>query len=368
MRARALAVGLVLVAAAILFALQHSTWLLHFFAQQHSVVPQQARLAAAAPVRQIAAPAPPAPSIAAPPLRAGDGRGARTVVRCGWGSGPDELGRRRDRESVAEGPMSLTVDGRGNLLILDQINRRVQRFAPDGRRLGALPIASDTVQDLALGKRGTLALLDRLTEGKVRLYADDGRLLGEAPLRGPGLSEGGAATGLFTDRDGNLYVEREHRALVRIADSDGNADPARPTLPGRPSRDGRLYLNAAIVDRAAGTAEVRALDAQGALLWQTPVSLGAPILYLSLLDSDATGEVYLGGHAGHEAATAPFRVYDEQLVVVGLSPDGSLHGVLRLPDVPAAEESFRDLAVGDDGTIYRMSKTERGVTVEAYRL
>jgi hypothetical protein len=41
---------------------------------------------------------------------------------------------------------------------------------------------------------------------------------------------------------------------------------------------------------------------------------------------------------------------------------------MTLPAPPPREESFRDLYVGDDGTIYWMRRTATGVVVEAYRL
>ena len=66
-------------------------------------------------------------------------------------------------------------------------------------------------------------------------------------------------TGVFAD-DKGVYVEREHTALVRIADGQGRSDPGREELPGRPTRDGRLFIAASIADRAGGLASVRAFD------------------------------------------------------------------------------------------------------------
>ncbi len=287
-------------------------------------------------------------------------------VRAGWGSGPGQLGKKTDPESAPEGPMSLVVDRHGNLYVLDEINRRVQRWSADGRLLSSIPINGDTAQDLALGKNGAVALLDRLGERNVQLFSSDGKPLGEVGLVGKHLPEGGGATGLFTDSDGNLWVEREHQELVRVADSDGSSDADRPTAPGRPSRDGRVYLSGAIVDRAAGSVTVRGLDGSGALLWQSTVGLGAPILYLSLLDSDAAGNVYLAGHVGRSSLQPPYLIEDEQLIVVSLSPDGTPRGSLSLEAAPPEAESFRDLTVGDDGTLYRMVLGPSGVTIETY--
>jgi hypothetical protein len=301
--------------------------------------------------------------IAAPPIKSAAGH---VLVRAGWGGGPDQLGKKSGPESAPEGPMSLIVDGQGNLYVLDEINHRIQRWSAAGARLAPIPIGGDTAQDLALGKNGAVALLDRLGERNVQLIGSDGKPLGEVGLVGKNLPEGGATTGLFADRDGNLWVEREHQELVKVADADGTSDPDRPTAPGRPSRDGRLYLSAQLGDRAAGTASVRGLDGDGNALWQVTVALGAPILYLTLLDSDAAGNVYLAGHTGRPGAQPPYPIVGENLVVVGLSPDGAARGLLTLPAGPPAAESFRELAVGDDGTLYRMTLGAAGVIVETF--
>jgi len=188
------------------------------------------------------------------------------------------------------------------------------------------------------------------------------------PLVGKGIPEGGGVTGLFTDRDGNVLVEREHRGLVQIADAQGRSVPERPSVPGRPRRDGGAYLNAAIVDRAGGAIAVKALDSAGRVLWESHVALEAPLLRVVLLDSDAAGNTYIAGETGHESATPPYRIVDLQIGIVSLDPSGSPRGRLTLASAPAAEESFRTLAVADDGTIYRMRATPEGVVIEAYRL
>jgi hypothetical protein len=286
------------------------------------------------------------------------------IARATWGSGEKQLGRRHDAEGSNDGPMSLTVDGRGNLYVLDEVNRRVQKYSRSG--VSSIAIGGEAVQDLAITKNG-IALLDRLGEKNLQLYSPDGKMLGEVALEGKGIPESGGTTGLFPDRDGNLWVEREHQQLVRVALANGNSDPDRPTAPGRPSRDGSDFLSAAIADRAVGTALVRALDLDGNVLWQQLVSLGAPILHLTLVDSDAFGNVYLAGHTGRGSAAPPYSIVDEKLVIISLSHDGSPRGMMALDAAPPATESFRELAIGDDGTIYRMVSSDSGVTIETYR-
>ena len=78
------------------------------------------------------------------------------LVKGAWGSGPGQFGRKRDPESAPEMPMAILAGAVGEVSILDQVNRRVQRFK-DGRALPPLSFGSDTVQDLIADKSEVLA-------------------------------------------------------------------------------------------------------------------------------------------------------------------------------------------------------------------
>ncbi|HXU72821.1 MAG TPA: hypothetical protein VN947_26055 [Polyangia bacterium] len=324
-------------------------------------------------------PPPPAPAIGAaqvdlghptaPASPSGAARSPRAhvVLSAAWGAAPGQLGRRVDPESLAVGPMSFFVDAHG-VVVLDNVNRRLARFDANGRPLPPIALDSDAAQDLARS-RDRVAVLDRLHDKRVTLYDADGSVRASLPLTIAGISDGAAATGVFADRDGALYVEREHGAWMPLADASG--DPARglKAAPGRPTRDGR-FVAAAIADRASGRATVTLWgSAAPPPAWQVTVGFGAPVMFIALLDSDANGRIYIGAHTGREAATPPYAITDESLTIVALDPDdGHERARLTLPAPPPREESFRDLYVGDDGTIYWMRRTAAGVVVEAYRL
>jgi hypothetical protein len=312
-----------------------------------------------------------APSSKRPPLRfpeAARPAAGHVLARASWGSGPAELGHRLDPESAPEGPMSLTTDSRGDVWVLDQLNHRVQRWTSGGKRLAPIPIGGDTAQDLLAARDGRLLLLDRLGEQNVQLLDGAGKPLGDVALRGPKLPEPGGVTGLYTDDSGAAFAEREHGELVGVADADGRPLADRPTLPGRPRRDGRAFLRGAIVDRAAGTFAVRALDASGAPLWDATLAFGAPVLYIVLLDSDASGAAYAGARTGRESAQPPYAIVDERIELRSLDASGSARGALSLDATPAPEEIFREFTVADDGTLYRMRRTPDGILIESFHL
>lgn len=300
----------------------------------------------------------PAPPLAAP----SDGGASRTVLRGPWGDGPGHFGRRAANEGSPEAPTSLAIDGRGDVAVLDQVNRRVQRFR-DGRFVGSLPLPNEAAQDVAALPDGRTAVLDRLGEGTVTLFDAAGRPARTVPLVGGPIAEGGAVTGLFATADG-LYAEREHRELVRLTDARGEPDPARATLWGRPTRDGLSMLRAAIADRARGTVTVSAASrATGAMDWSRTVALGGVVLHLTLLDGDRHGRAYLGAVVARERGGA---LVDPRGVVVRFDRAGAPDGTLELPAPPEADELFRPLAIDDEGRVFALSPGPDGLSLVEY--
>jgi len=289
----------------------------------------------------------------------------QVVVQGAWGAGPGQFGRRRDPESNPEAPMAVATGPGGQLAVVDQVNRRILRYR-NGKLTGAVDLGGDTVQDLTLTRDGRLLVLDRLADANVQSYGPDGKLLDTLALTGRGVPEGGAVTGLFADDDG-VYVERDHETVVRIADGSGRAEPARPEMLGRPSRDGHLLLSAAIADGNAGEILVRAVDrATGQPAWVEALRLGVPIVHIITLDSDRRGMIYLAVDVGHEAPTPPYPLVDERLVLARLGAGGIPRGQLEVPPLPAADESFRPVTVDDDGAVLVMAGGDNGLSVTRY--
>ncbi|WP_224372751.1 PQQ-binding-like beta-propeller repeat protein [Hyalangium versicolor] len=281
-----------------------------------------------------------------------------------WGSGPSELGRHRPQEANPEAPMSMAVDILGNMVVLDQTNGRLLRLDPEGKPVGSLPLTQQTPQDVAMAKDGSLLVLDRLRDKTVAiLNPDTGALRGELPVEGKGIPEGGLVTGTFVDGD-SVYVEREHGALVRIGDTSGTADPERPEIPGRPTRDGRSYVLASITDRKSGRVLVNAVDrSTGQHRYTREYRLEFPVMSITLLDSDLSGTLYLGvaGELTARSASATAQLGVRVFCIDSL--EGKVLGQTDLPLNTLPEETFRDFAVLDEGGVLYRHITESGVTL-----
>lgn len=281
----------------------------------------------------------------------------QTLVRAAWGSAPGELGHIRGGEGSPEGPMSFAVGDDGRVIVLDQVNARVQIF--DDGSPTIVPLPRDTFDDLAPAGDG-LVVLDRLGAGTLLSLGLDGGVRDEVPLRGQGVDDPGDVTALRTEPDGT-WVEVGHRDLVHLLDPDGRAAAARTFLTGRPHADGSgRLLQAARVGPSA--AEVRLGD--GGPLARVDFEL--PLWHITALESTVDGRVFLGAELVLEAPTPPYDLLDHREEVVVLAGDGAELGrvPLRANEVP--EQVMQRLRVAPDGSLYHLGFDDDGATVWRY--
>ena len=154
-------------------------------------------------------------------------------------------------------------------------------------------------------------------------------------------------------RGKDVYIEKEHGALVKVGTTDGKPADEATQLTGRPSKDGVLLLSAGITSASAGRLFVNAFDRKkDALRFARTVEVPRPARGIVLLDTDARGVVYLGVAAGPQG----------QASLVCLDPgDGHVLGRSSFALSATPEEAFRDAAVSNDGTVVYALRTESGV-------
>jgi hypothetical protein len=112
---------------------------------------------------------------------------------------------------------------------------------------------------------------------------------------------------------------------------------------------------------------VTAVDrASGQPAWKQPIHLGTPIVHIITLDSDRAGMVYLAVDVGRETASPPFVITDERILISRLGGGGTPRGMLEIPPLPTADESFRPITVDDDGAIYVMAAGDDSLGVTRY--
>jgi hypothetical protein len=295
------------------------------------------------------------------PARAGDVRKGSVVFFSPWGGSTlDQLGRERPQEGNPMGPMSLAVDGKGRVYVLDEVNGRIVRRGADGKVEAAAPIDLKTPQDLVVADDGSMAVLDRFAGKEVAIYDESGTLRGELPLGGEGIDDTGAVTGVFADGK-DIYVEREHGTLVKIGNTSGVPAEPRTEIPGRPSRDGLSFLNAGITEAEVGRVWVSSIvRATGEHRFTRELRLKTFVASIVLLDSDKTGQIYF-------AVLLEPEGQPPSVLLECMEPlKGIVVGTATLPANTLPEETFKDLTVLDEGGVIYALRSEQGVTYQAY--
>jgi hypothetical protein len=104
------------------------------------------------------------------------------VASASWGDGPADVGLEPGRNLTPIGASAFDVDPRGNVLVLDQVHRRVLRFTRGTAKPAAIPVSvNGTLADLVSADDGTLYVLETTAppgnNPKVRRFDDGGREL-----------------------------------------------------------------------------------------------------------------------------------------------------------------------------------------------
>lgn len=293
-------------------------------------------------------------------------RDPAVVAEFGWGSGEGQLGKTAPDEANPEGPMSFTVDALGNVWILDQVNNRLVKVDKNGKPLSTMPIPLQAAQEVVTTPDGKTLVMDRLVDKAVAVLGPDGKQLGEIPIEGKGLDEGGASSGLFTDGE-DIYVEREHGDSIRIGDTSGKVNKERGEVPGRPAQDGRSYLTAGIIDGASGLVGVTSIDKQTQQhRFTRQLVIGTRVMGLNALDADRSGIIYLGVIVEAQGSTPERPLFG--ITLLCLDPvDGRPLAASQIPANASPEETFRELQVLPEGGVLFLARTAQGAQVVRYQ-
>lgn len=90
-----------------------------------------------------------------------DRRPGARVASAGWGERPGQVGLEQGKNLPPTGASSFDVDARGNVLLLDQVNRRLLRFQKGESAPEQVPVSVEgTLADLAVADDGTFFVLE----------------------------------------------------------------------------------------------------------------------------------------------------------------------------------------------------------------
>lgn len=292
-----------------------------------------------------------APDAAPPPS------GLRSEVP--WG--PNGLGKGTSEDGYPGGPNSFTVGPDGSTWVLDQFNKRMVRVGPDGKILETRPTKLESPADIALGKDGSMAVIDRTRQNQVELFDAQGRSKGILPLPGSVAGQPSELTRVFVEKD-KVYAQRgEGGPLLPVGGIDGRPETGKE-INGQPSRDGKLLISAGVTNFDQGRVWIGGADpATQGHVFTREANLGNELEQILLLDSDLTGMIYLVVKATFDNEGAASTLV--------LCADGNARGqITRMFSLPYPHDpldTFRKFDVDPQGGLLAAEYTETGV---AYRM
>ena len=139
-----------------------------------------------------------------------------------WGS--EGSGEGQFRFIYIGAPIGIAVDSKGNVLVTDSDNERIQKFAADGTFLaqwgsrGSEEGQSASPYDITVDSNGTVFVAGY---ANIQKFTTDGTFLGQWGSVGSEAGQFNSPSGIAIDGDGNVYVVDTRNHRIQKFTSDG---------------------------------------------------------------------------------------------------------------------------------------------------
>ena len=155
----------------------------------------------------------------------------KVILKAPWGKGPGECGlwqySKGDAACLKDyprcGPRSFSLDSRNNIYILDTVNERVNKYAPNGKFLFSFPASAHHTDIVVSPVDGRIYLLSP-SENCVRRYSGNGKIEEEIKL-----SEGDRPFNRMTEDAGKIRIPAAGGRDVSLSLADGRRLSASDT-------------------------------------------------------------------------------------------------------------------------------------------
>lgn len=277
----------------------------------------------------------------------------RTLVNSKWGPGSDEFGLIKGIEMETQGPLTFSLDRRGNIYIFDSVKNSIKKFSAEGTYLATL--GSDTIGSaMAVDDEDHIFVLEvHKNKQIVHEYSPAGDLIKNNEIS----KDLKLAEMIMIDDSGDLFVNKDQKiykigaktkhsdntegSTLSLLDQKQQLDTKKYGIPGT-TKDKRFQVRG----KNQREAVLRVLSNEGALLKEISIMPG------SFLGQDDQGLVYIQGGSTKEHA-CEVRSYDLE---------GNVAAVIEIPHCYDNYTTIQKILDLDNyGNIYQMLTTPNGV-------
>jgi len=290
--------------------------------------------------------------------------GSAMVVSGTWGSGPGQFGKGPE----SSGPASFDVDAKGNVHIIDTINKRVERFDRNGGYVGSFPVGIGA-EEIAVAEDGSIYVLDAYDQHKIFRFGADGTLIQEYPIAGEidlitprGMSVRGQDVFVETlgpqqDPSKRIFQVVRGGQLLSEAEQIASAWAKRPTRTGGLEVAAEVGADHQEVSIALG--RDKGPDAKIRVLVERPAA------FVDELEVDNSGILYAAIYSIYQSSANERAL--GQLTVVAFTQGGEYRGKVEMP-TGYETQVRRRVRVTGDGQVYQMHTSSEGLRVFRWAL
>jgi len=267
---------------------------------------------------------------------------SQTIISANWGAANGEFGLTMETEGNC--PQSLAVDNDGNLAILDLVNKRVQRYSPDGKWLGKFNFTSQAFDIQFLNERFILlSPYDYIIEQ----YNQEGTLIESMSIN----REIGFIDGLRV-ADNNIFVQTIEQAQYNVSEKSQSRQ-LESMMQGLISQIPDLRFQTRWINTCQGHLLIENIKTKKkqTISITTQDQLGS----LIFLNTDKHGNVYLR----KELFASDGKSYFE---VDKLDSNGEVVSTIRIANENIVAP-FKPITVDQNGNIYFLEIKSEGFSV-----
>jgi hypothetical protein len=277
-------------------------------------------------------------------------RADERVADAPWGSVPGAAGLLHGPTFGPIGPSAFDVAANGDVTVLDQVNRRVERWHA-GRHAADTPVdVTGGIADMAVEADGTIDVLEPTGEGgtpELRSFAPSGALRWRAPIADRTWSQ------LRLGPQGPEVQQEPSEQWMPAA----SLTPAAQASRGHPGRT--LASGKELVVFRAGTSEARIAEVSGDRLRRS----------WRIVSATALGEVQLAEPLGNRVAVVvrPYTETQDEFVVLVLG-DRGVERSFSLDPADWAETAPLARFRLAGSSLYQLGSTPSGMHVDRFDL